>query len=86
MFRKKRGIRLNYNKQGLIHFTCLDWKSQPKEIQDKIFDLCQDIGREDAQALEEIVTTEKSIVEISLKYHLNEKYLYKMRKLFYERW
>lgn len=86
MFKKRRGIKLSYNRQGLIHFTCINWKIQPKEIQDKIFDLCQEVGGEDAQALEEVMTTEKSILSISMKYFVSEKRLYTLRKMFYEKW
>lgn len=86
MFKKKRGINLSYNRQGLIHFTCINWRTQPKEIQDKIFDLCLEVGGEDAQALEEVMTTEKSILSISMKYFISEKRLYTLRKLFYEKW
>lgn len=86
MFKKMRSIRLPYNKQGLIYFTCLDCKNQPEEIQQKVLNLCAEIGGQDYAALYEVVTTGKSVLSISMKYYLNEKYLYKLRKQFYEHW
>lgn len=87
LFKKRRGIHIPYNKQGLIYFTCMNVKDMPEEIQRKILNLCIEIGKEDYQALYEVLTNDsKSIISISLEYYLNEKKLYRMRKEFYEKW
>lgn len=87
MFKKRRGIHIPYNKQGLIYFTCMDVKNQPPEMQDKILNLCMDVGEEDWQALYELVTdSTQSVTALALKYFINEKRLYKLRKEFYESW
>lgn len=87
MFKKRRGIHIPYNKQGLIYFTCMDVKNQPPEIQDKILNLCMSVGEEDWQALYELVTdSTQSVTALALKYFINEKRLYKLRKEFYESW
>lgn len=87
MFKKRRGIHIPYNKQGLIYFTCLDVKNQPEDIQQKILNLCVEIAGEDYKALYEVMTSDnKSILSISLEYFLSEKRLYRMRKEFYEKW
>ena len=87
LFKKRRGIHIPYNKQGLIYFTCMNVKDMPEEIQRKILSLCIEIGKEDYQALYEVLTNDsKSILSISLEYYLNEKKLYRMRKEFYEKW
>lgn len=87
MFKKRRGIHIPYNKQGLIYFTCMTVKEQPPEIQQKILNLCMSVGEEDWQALYELVTdSTQSVTALALKYFINEKRLYKLRKEFYESW
>ena len=36
MFKKRRGIRIPYEKQGLIYFNCVNYKDMPEDIQNKI--------------------------------------------------
>jgi len=87
MFRKRRGIHLPYNKQGLIYFTCMNVRDMPEQIQQKILNLCIEVGKEDYKALYEVMTNDnKSVLSISLEYYINEKRLYKLRKEFYEKW
>ena len=87
MFKKFRGIRLPYNKQGLIYFTCVNMQEMSDEVKEKITNLCMEVGKEDYKALYDVVTNNnKSILQISHEYFLNEKKLYKMRKDFYEKW
>ena len=87
MFKKRRGIHLPYNKQGLIYFTCMDIKNQPEYIQKKVQNLCAEVAGEDFRALYEVLTNDnKSIIGISLEYFVSEKRLYNMRKQFYEKW
>ena len=86
-FKKRRGIKLSYTKQGLIHFTCMDYKDQPQEIKNKIVDLCVAVAGEDYQALFDIMTNEhESITSISLKYFIAETKLYELRNEFYKNW
>ena len=86
MFKKRRGIQLPYNKQGLIYFVCMNINEMPDEVQQKILNLCIEIGKEDYQALYEVLTNDnKSILSASLEFCINEKKLYRMRKEFYER-
>ena len=87
LFRKRRGIHIPYNKQGLIYFTCVNVKDMPQEVQQKILNLCIEVGKEDYKALYEVVTNDKkSVLSISLEYFINEKRLYRLRKEFYEKW
>ena len=87
LFKKRKGIHIPYNKQGLIYFTCINVKDMPEEVQQKILNLCIEIGKEDYKALYEVMTNDKkSILSISLEYFLNEKRLYRLRKEFYEKW
>ena len=87
MFKKRRGIHLPYVKQGLIHFVCANYRDMPPDIQQKILNLCIEVGKEDYKALFEVMTDEyKSVLSVSLKYYISEKKLYSLRKAFYERW
>lgn len=87
MFKKRRGIHIPYNKQGLIYFTCMNVREMPEDVQQKILNLCIEVGKEDYKALYEVLTNDnKSVLSISLEYFLNEKKLYRLRKEFYEKW
>lgn len=87
MFKKRRGIHIPYNKQGLIYFTCMNVREMPEDVQQKILNLCVEVGKEDYKALYEVLTNDnKSVLSISLEYFLSEKRLYRLRKEFYEKW
>lgn len=88
MFKKRRGIQIPYNKQGLIYFTCVNHKDMPKHIQQKIVNLCNEVGGDDyADVLYKVVTdSNRSIRSLSIEYHISETQLYHYRKKFYESW
>ena len=87
MFKKRRGIKLHYNKQGLIYFICVNHKDMPEHIEKKIKRLCEEIGKEHSDVLYEMVTnSSKSIRSLALQYHISEMSLYRYRKKFYENW
>ena len=87
MFKKRRGIHLPYNKQGLIHFICVNIKDMPIEVRQKIESLCAEIAGEDYKALFEVLTNDQKTVDrIAREHFINEKKLYMMRKDFYEAW
>lgn len=87
MFRIKRGIKLSYTKQGLIYFTCMDYKNQPQQVKDKILNLCIEIAKESYKALFETMTNEyKTVPGIALEHYVSERTLHRWRKKFYESW
>ena len=87
MFKKRRGIKIPYNKQGLIYFTCANYYDMPEEIQIKIVDLCNEVGGEHSEVLYEVMTnSSKSIRKLAMEYHISETQLYHYRKKFYELW
>lgn len=87
MFKKRRGIHLPYEKQGLIYFTCVNYDNIPPQMQDKIERLCEENGKEHSKALFEVVTnSQKSIRALAMEYHISETQLYHYRKKFYENW
>lgn len=87
MFKKRRGIHIPYNRQGLIYFTCINVRDMPDEIQNKILNLCIEVAGENYRALYAALTDDtKNIHGIALEYHISETQLYFLRKNFYERW
>lgn len=86
-FRKLRGVNRPHKEQGLIHFICLNYEKQPKEIQEKIRRLCKECGGEHEKALFELITRENiSVPWLEQTYHVSDSVLYERRKRFYERW
>lgn len=87
-FRKLRGVNIPYREQGLIHFTCVNYEKQPREVQKKIRDLCREIGGPDyEEALFAMMTRENISADwIEQNYYVSDSWMYKKRILFYERW
>lgn len=85
-FKKLRGIKLPEEKQGLIRYSCLNYAHASERIRKKIDRLCRVCGGEYSLALFEVMTTKKSIVQISMDHHVSESVLYALRRRFYERW
>ena len=87
MFKKRRGIKLPYNKQGLIYFSCVNHNDMPDDVKQKIINLCNDVGKEHSEVLFEVVTnSNKSIRALAMDYHISESQLYYYRRKFYEAW
>ena len=88
MFKKRRGINIPYNKQGLIYFTCMNIEDMPEDVQYKIVKLCDEVGKEEYRdVLYQVVTnSNETIRSLALKYHISETQLYHYRKKFYESW
>ncbi len=79
-------MKVPYQQQGLIYFTCRTYADQPKDIRDKIDSLCACVGGEYERALFAVLTSPKSIRLIALDEHVSESTLYKLRRRFYESW
>lgn len=85
MFKKRRGIHIPYNKQGLIYFICVNIKDMPEGIQRKVLKLCIEVSGEHYRALYTLLTDDRlNIHGVALKYHIGETQLYHYRKMFYE--
>ncbi len=86
-FKKRRGVRRTYDEQGLIYFTCKTYRQQPREMQEKIRELCERAGGENAEALFVFLTTHVSRERILEEYHIgSETTLYRAIKRFFEGW
>lgn len=85
-FKKMRGVKLPYKKQGYIFFLCQNYDELSEDIQMEISLKCDEVAGEYSDALFAVLTTEKSISSIALQYHISESALYRYRKQFYEMW
>ena len=85
-YRKLDGVKMPKKKQMLIRAICLNYDERPKWEREKIQRLCQKCGGAYAAALFEVMTTEKSITELSLKHYISPSRLYELRRSFYEAW
>lgn len=87
MFKKRRGIRLSYNRQGLIYFVCVNIKDMPEDIQERVLNLCIEVGGEHHKALYTLLTDDcRNVHGVAMQYHISETQLYLYRKKFYESW
>lgn len=86
MFKKMYSLKIPYNKQGLIYFTCVNYSIQPPEIQQKILNTCISAGGEHYKALFDMVTTGKSATQISLKYYISERHVFRLKNKFFKEW
>jgi hypothetical protein len=87
MFKKMRSIGLSYKKQGLIYFTCKNYADQPAEIQQKIDQLCLQVGGDEYyQALRRYLIFDCSLQEMAVKYNCDATTLWRKKMKFYEGW
>ena len=84
MFRFKRGVKVDYNRQGYIYFVSRRYRELPQKEQKTILNLCITHGGEHYQALFEFVTTDASATELSMKHYLARKTLYRAVRKYYE--
>ena len=86
-FRKMRGIKLSYEKQGIIYFTLQNICEQPLEIRNKVKALCDKVAGADSEALYIFLTSNTDTAQsVSLKYYIADRKLYQLRKEFYMEW
>ena len=86
IFRKLQGVGLPVEQQGLIRFTCLTYKQQPRRVKEKIDRMCDECGGEYSAALFDVMCSKNSITSIALRHNVSQSALYRMRKRFYENW
>jgi len=83
-FKFMRSVDLPYKKQALIWSMCKNFSVQPKEVKVKIVYLCLSIGEEYAAHLFELLTKDRTTLEMSMRVPCDESTLKRKRKLFYE--
>lgn len=70
-------------KQGLIYFTCVNYRDRPENLQHLIMNLCLEIGGEHYQALFEAVTTRRNILPVASDHYMDESTLWRLCRDFY---
>lgn len=82
----KRGDRfgLPYHTQLKIYATCLNYGEESDAEREKIEALCDEIGGIHRQALFQAVTTEQSMTKVSLDHFVDESWLCRLCKRFYQ--
>ena len=74
MFRYKRGVKVDYDRQGYIYFVSRMYKNLPPEDQQAILNLCLQCGGEHYQAA----------TALAMKHYLSKKTLYRAVRKYYE--
>lgn len=88
-FKKIRSIRLSYAKQGQIFFCLLNYRTQPKKLQEKIDRLIVEAagGEEEyVKALRRWLLFGDRWDTVSTQHYVQPKTLCRMRKYVYEHW
>lgn len=85
MFRFKRSIPVNYDRQGYIYFTSRIFRDLPERKRQEILDLCQECGGEYRDALLEFVTTDATATEICMKHNVSRSTLERAVRRYYTR-
>ena len=83
MFRKFKGIKLSYDRQGIIFFTLKNYNRLPKETQKKIIELCKQAAGDTWRELFMLVCKNETVQSVSMKTYLNEKHLQRARARLY---
>ena len=84
MFRYKRGVKADYDRQGYIYFTSRRYRYLSRTAQQRILNLCLEHGGEHYRALFEFVTTDATATAICMKHHLDKATLYRKVRKYYE--
>ena len=62
-------------------------KDMPEDVQQKILNLCIEVGGQHYRALYTMLTDDsKNIHGVAMDFHISETQLYLYRKNFYEKW
>ena len=87
-FKKMRGCKKSEREQGLIHYTCLDYKNQPRWMQQKIDRLCLQAGGQYASALKTLLLNADrwTCERVAMDYYISANTLWAARRRFYNMW
>lgn len=84
MFRKYRGMRMTYEKQGLIFFLCRNFGSLPPGVRRRIERVSEEVAGEEKAVLLALLTGRQSARHLSMTRYINLNRLYAWRRAFYE--
>ena len=82
-YRKLNSVPLPEVRQGLIYYICRNFSHQSAKKRAKIEELCLRVAGVHAEALMELLKTDKSTQAIAMKYYIDHSHLCKCRRDFY---
>jgi len=85
-FKLLESVDKSYEEQGEIFFLCRRYAYQRPSVRRKIEDLCRRAGGEYGDALFAYLTTSASWQEVTMRYHISDATLHRIRKKFYRLW
>ena len=83
VFRYKKRIPVEYDRQGHIHFTTKRYKQLLPDEQKAIMKICREAAGDYAKAVLEYMSTDTPEVVICDKYHVSRATLERMVRRFY---
>ena len=84
MFRFKKSLNVDYERQGYIYFSSRTYDQLSPSQQKKIVDLCAKAGGEYHAALFEFVTTDAGATAVCMRHHLSQSTLERVVRRYYE--
>lgn len=85
MFRYKRGIRCSYRRQAYIYGISTNYENLTRAQQETIRALCRQAGGDNAAAVFDFMTREKTATAVCLEHHIASRTtLYNCVKKYYE--
>ena len=85
MFRFKKSVDVNYDRQGYIYFTSKNYANLSSWQQRRLLDLCHEAGGEYHAAVFEFVTTDIGAAAVCMRHHLSQSTLERAVRRYYER-
>lgn len=83
MFRFKRSIPVDYDRQGFIYFTSKRYKELAAAGRKQIRELCRNAGGDYREALLEFVTTDAGAAAVCAKHYLSASTLERIVRRYY---
>ncbi len=88
-FKKIRGLKMPYERQGLIFFALANYRTQPSQVRKQIDTLIAEVCEGDAayvNALRAWLLDGEAFETVCLRFYVNAATLGRLRKRVYERW
>lgn len=83
MFRYKKGVPVDYDRQGYIYFRSRMFATLDPEARGQILRLCTEAGGEYRQALFEFVTSDAGATAVCMKHFLSQSTLERIVRKYY---
>lgn len=84
MFRYKKSVDADYDRQGYIYFTSKNYQNLSAWQQRRLLDLCHEAGGEYHAAVFEFVTTDIGETAVCMRHHISASTLKRAVRRYYE--